>query len=66
MRKLTAVLAVLALISSATIAEARGGRTTAQDCDAGSNDPDCPDTPPPPSKQQQPSPPPSSTPPPRN
>jgi hypothetical protein len=46
MRKLAAALAVVALISSATtIAEARGGRTSAKDCDAGSDDPDCPDAP---------------------
>jgi len=45
MRKLTAALALVALISSVTIADARGGRTTAEDCDAGSADPDCPDAP---------------------
>ncbi len=45
MRKLTAALAVLAVISSVTVAHARGGRTTAADCEAGSDDPDCPDTP---------------------
>jgi hypothetical protein len=50
MVRLTAVLAILALISSVTIAEARGGRTTAEDCAAGSVDPDCPDDPPPPGK----------------
>src|SRR4051812_46523918 len=45
MRKLAAALAVVALISSVTMAEARGGRTTAADCEAGSDDPDCPDAP---------------------
>jgi hypothetical protein len=54
MRKLTAALAVVALISSVTIAEARGGRTTAADCEAGSDDPDCPDTPTPPGKSSPP------------
>jgi len=46
MRKLTAALALVVLVSSVTIAEARGGRTTAEDCEPGSADPDCPDTPP--------------------
>ena len=50
MRKLSAALALLALLSSGTIAEARGGRTTAENCAADSADPDCPDTPPPPAK----------------
>jgi hypothetical protein len=50
MRKLTAALALVALISSVTIADARGGRTTAEDCEAGSADPDCPDTQGPPKK----------------
>jgi hypothetical protein len=45
MSKLAAILALVVFVSSATVAEARGGRTTAQDCDAGSDDPDCPDTP---------------------
>jgi hypothetical protein len=45
MGKLTAALAVLVLLSSATVAHARGGRTTAADCEAGSDDPDCPDAP---------------------
>jgi len=45
MRKLIAILALLALVSSATVAEARGGRTTAEDCEPGSADPDCPDAP---------------------
>jgi hypothetical protein len=45
MSKLAAALAVVALVSSAAIAEARGGRTTSADCEAGSDDPDCPDTP---------------------
>jgi len=46
-RRLAAMLALLVLvqISSATLADARGGRTTAADCAAGSDDPDCPDTP---------------------
>jgi hypothetical protein len=48
MNKLRAVLALLVLISSVTVADARGGRTTAKDCDAGSDDPDCPDAPTPP------------------
>jgi hypothetical protein len=44
--RLAAILALLALalVSSATVADARGGRTTAADCAAGSDDPDCPDT----------------------
>jgi hypothetical protein len=45
MRRLAAALAVVALISSVTVAHARGGRTTAADCEAGSDDPDCPDKP---------------------
>jgi hypothetical protein len=48
MNKRAAVLALLALIGSVSItavADARGGRTTAADCQAGSDDPDCPDTP---------------------
>jgi hypothetical protein len=40
---LALMLAMAALISSVTVADARGGRTTAQDCAAGSDDPDCPD-----------------------
>ncbi len=44
MRTLKAVLAVVALLSSAAPAYARAGRTTAEDCKAGSDDPDCPDT----------------------
>jgi hypothetical protein len=66
MRKLTAVLALVALIASATIAEARGGRTTAEDCEVGSADPDCPDAPAqtkkpeaPPAQRSQPAPPPT-------
>jgi hypothetical protein len=59
MRKLTALLAVVALISSATIAEARGGRTTAADCEAGSDDPDCPDAP---DSKSKPPPPPKTPP----
>ena len=50
MRKLTAALALVVLVSSVTIAEARGGRTTAEDCEPGSADPDCPDAPAPPQK----------------
>jgi hypothetical protein len=60
MRKLTAALAVVVLISSTAIAEARGGRTTAADCAAGSDDPDCPDAP-----DTQTKPPPPKPPPPR-
>jgi hypothetical protein len=52
MNKLRAVLALLVLISSVTAADARGGRTTAKDCDAGSDDPDCPDAPTPPKWSQ--------------
>jgi hypothetical protein len=55
MSKLAAVLAVLALIFSVNPAEARGGRTTAADCEAGSDDPDCPDTAAPPGKMPAPS-----------
>jgi hypothetical protein len=62
MRKLTAALAVVALISSVTIAEARGGRTTAADCEAGSDDPDCPDAPDQQSKPPPPKPPPRKEP----
>ena len=54
MRKLTAVLAVIALLSSMTVADARGGRTTAADCEAGSDDPDCPDAPAPSGKKPPP------------
>jgi hypothetical protein len=64
MNKLAAALALVGLVSSATIAEARGGRTTAADCEAGSDDPDCPDAPapssakkPPPASSAQPPPP---------
>jgi len=48
MRRRAAMLALLALagtMTSSAIADARGGRTTAADCEAGSDDPDCPDTP---------------------
>jgi hypothetical protein len=65
MNKLAAALALVGLVSSVTVAEARGGRTTAADCEAGSDDPDCPDTPapssnkkPPPTSAAQPSTPP--------
>jgi hypothetical protein len=58
MRKLTAALAVLMVISTVTVAEARGGRTTAADCEAGSDDPDCPDTPDPKGAAKPPSKPP--------
>jgi len=49
MRKMTVglalvLLALMALVYSATTAEARGGRTSAADCEAGSADPDCPDS----------------------
>ena len=50
MRRLTAALAIVALLASVTVAEARGGRTSAQDCEAGSADPDCPDSAAPPQK----------------
>ncbi len=40
---LAAILALLALVMSVSVADARGGRTTAADCAAGSDDPDCPD-----------------------
>jgi hypothetical protein len=56
MSKFVAALAILALISSVTMAEARGGRTTVEDCDAGSADPDCPDAPAPPTKPPPPPP----------
>jgi hypothetical protein len=61
--KVVAVLALaaLALVGGSSLAEARGGRTTAADCAAGSDDPDCPDTadsqakpPPPPGKNASP------------
>ncbi len=64
-RKLSAALALVALLFSVTAAEARGGRTTAADCEAGSVDPECPDAPATQTKQSsapnsapQPSPPP--------
>jgi hypothetical protein len=41
----TLALAALMLASTMRPANARGGRTTAADCAAGSDDPDCPDTP---------------------
>jgi hypothetical protein len=47
MRTLKAALAVVALMSSVPAAHARAGRTTADDCKAGSDDPDCPDAAPP-------------------
>ncbi len=62
MRKLTAALALVALISSWTVADARGGRTSAADCEAGSADPDCPDEPPAANKQGQPPAPPQNRP----
>jgi len=37
-------LAAAAMTESVTLAAARGGRSTAADCAAGSDDPDCPDT----------------------
>ncbi len=55
MRKLTAALALLALIGSVSVADARGGRTSAADCEAGSADPDCPDEPSPDKKPAPPS-----------
>ena len=65
MRKLKAALAVVALVSSMPMAHARAGRTTADDCKAGSDDPDCPDAPakpgqPPPTKPGDPPPPPKT------
>ncbi len=47
MRKLSGllVLALLVLMAAASVAEAKGGRTSAADCKAGSTDPDCPDEP---------------------
>ena len=51
MSKRAAILALVALISSVTIAEARGGKTSADDCQADSADPDCPDKPPPPKQK---------------
>jgi hypothetical protein len=46
-----AALALVALLAASAAvpsqqAQARGGRTTAADCQAGSDDPDCPDPPP--------------------
>ena len=45
-RALAITLGLVALLSTvtATLAEARGGRSTAADCANGSDDPDCPDT----------------------
>lgn len=45
MFKLTAALALVALLASVSVADARGGRMAAADCEAGSDDPDCPDAP---------------------
>ncbi len=47
MRKLPAllVLSILVLTATAGAADAKGGRTSAADCKAGSSDPDCPDEP---------------------
>ena len=56
MRTLRAALAVLTLMSSMPLAHARAGRTTADDCKAGSDDPDCPDAAPAPGKPGQPPP----------
>jgi hypothetical protein len=53
MRKLTVGLALVALISSVTVAHARGGKTSSDDCQPGSADPDCPDAPPPKSKSAE-------------
>jgi hypothetical protein len=66
MRRLTAVLAIVALLASVTAAEARGGRTSAQDCEAGSADPDCPDSTAPPPKSNSSSPRGQTQPPPPN
>jgi hypothetical protein len=63
MRKLTLALAAIALLASVTIAEARGGRTTAAECEAGSDDPDCPDVPDTKAKPDAHRPPPSTPPP---
>jgi hypothetical protein len=64
MRKIAAALVLLALVSSVTNADARGGRTTANDCEPGSADPDCPDDAAAPAKKQAapstPAPPPKS------
>jgi hypothetical protein len=58
MRKFTAVaLTVMMLITSVTHADAKGGRTSAENCEPGSPDPDCPDDPPPPPEKGKPSPP---------
>ena len=43
MRMTGPMLAMVALLSSTVAAQARAGRTTAEDCKAGSDDPDCPD-----------------------
>jgi hypothetical protein len=53
MRRSAAALALLMLIFSVTVVHARGGRTTSEDCEPGSPDPDCPDQPPPPPKKKQ-------------
>ena len=47
MRKQSALLVLTLLLMAATagMAEAKGGRTSAADCKAGSSDPDCPDEP---------------------
>ena len=47
MRKLPAItmLTLLVLLATGGIADAKGGRTSAADCKAGSSDPDCPDEP---------------------
>ena len=54
MRMVRPALAVVALLSSAVVAQAKAGRTTAEDCKAGSDDPDCPDTAAGPAKPGQP------------
>jgi hypothetical protein len=56
MRTLSATLAMVALLSSMPPAHARAGRSTPDDCKAGSDDPDCPDAAPAAGKPGQPPP----------
>ena len=53
-RLLRTALALTAFLSLTATAHARAGRTTAEDCKAGSDDPDCPDTAPAAGKPAQP------------
>lgn len=62
MSKLAAILAVLAFISSTTIAQARVGRTSDDDCAADSTDPDCQSAPGGPAKTAPPAKPPPAAP----